>query len=108
MSISVSAIKSAYDTLGTLASATATAYATLVGLGERPTYPVDVVADADYNNVTTSIATWDSSYATDIAAFNTAVAAQKAQEAVVAALMPVGQWVKMQSLANWGSAVTQY
>lgn len=108
MSISVSGIKSAYDTLGTAAAATASAYATLIGLGARPTYPVDVVADSDYNNVTATIATWDASYATDSAAYNVAVAAQRAQEAVTEALMPLNQWVKLTSLANWGSATTQY
>jgi hypothetical protein len=108
MAISVSAIKTAYDALGTLVTATKSAYTTLTGIGARPTYPVDVVADADYNNVTTAINTWDGNYATYSTAYNVAVSAQKVQEAIVVALMPPNQWVKLTTLANWGAAATQY
>ena len=108
MSISLAAIITAYDALGTLNATTISTYATLIGLGNRPTYPVDVAADADYNSVTTSIATWDASYATDNAAYRAAVAAQVAQELVVTNLMQPNQWFKMTGLANWGAHATQY
>lgn len=109
MAISISAIKTAYDALGTLATATATAQTTLASARTgMPTYPVDVVADADYNSVTTSLATWNTALATATTAYNVAYAAQIAQELVCTNLMAPMQWFKMQTLANWGAVVTQY
>lgn len=106
--MTVSAVKTAYDALGTLAAATKAVLATLVALGARPTFPVTVVVDADYNSVATSQATYDSSYTTANATYQTALAAQKVQEAVVTALMPQNQWITLTTLANWGAVATQY
>lgn len=108
MSISITAIVTAYDAVGTAASTTATAKAAIVSLGNRPTYPVDCDTDASYNNVTTSIATFDASLITLQATYNTAVTAQRALEATCIAAMAPNQWFKLTGLANWGAAATQY
>src|ERR1700761_2861102 len=98
MSISVSAIKTAYNTLHTTYAATVAAAAVITGLGEIPQYPIDVTADADYNNVTTARNTWLSSMTTAQTNSNTAVAAQKVAEAGVVALPPPNPWVPLSSL----------
>lgn len=107
MAISISAIKTAYVSLGLLVTATKSAYSTRAGRGARPTYPVDTTADADYNDVTAAIIAWDASYASDTTAINTAIAAQIAGELVVTNLMPPNQWVRLTTLTNW-TATTQY
>lgn len=108
MAINLANIITAYDALGTLGVATATAYAAIVALGSRPTYPNNVTASTDYNNVTTSQATWDASYTTLSATYNSAVSAQIAQELVVIGLSASNQWFTMTGLANWGANSTQY
>ncbi len=108
MSVSVSAIKTAYDALGTLVTTTKAAAQAIVDLGSRPAYPNYVVADADYNSVTTAITTYDAAMVTARATYSTALAAQVAQEVITIALMPVSEWIKLTTLANWGAATTQY
>ena len=104
----VAAVTAAYDSLGTAALATSTAYAALLALGARPTFPVDVVVSTDYTSVVTSQATYDASYSTDQATYLAALATQKTAEQAVIATLPLGQWVKCTGLANWGAASTQY
>lgn len=108
MAFSLAAIITAYDALGTLNTATQSAYTTLTGLGARPAYPINVTTNTDYTTPTTAQATWDASYATDSAAYNTAVAAQKVGEAAVVSLLSLNVWYKMTGLANWGSAAIQW
>lgn len=108
MAISISALITAYSALGTLVTATKTARNTLAGVGAIPAFPVDVLADADYNDVLTARATWLAAHDTAAIALNVAVAAQKAGEATVTALLPQNQWVKLTTLTNWGSAAAQH
>lgn len=104
MSFTLSAVITAYDALGTLVSATASAYTTLTGYGARPVLPVQITASTDQTNVTTAQATWDTNVATAQAAYNTAIAAQRVGELAVTALILGGEWYKMTGLANWTTA----
>ena len=101
MSISLAALVTAFDALGTLNATTVAATATMAGLGARPTFPATATTDASYNNVLTTQATYDAAMTTAKAAYVTAVNAQKAQEDVCLALMVENQWMKVTGLANW-------
>lgn len=79
----VATTKSAYDTFLTALAATVTAQAAVTSHGAIPSYPTITVAAADWNNVTTSRATWQATYDTLAAAVVTAQAAQRTAELAV-------------------------
>ena len=101
MSISVSAIKTAFENLGVLYSATRSASNAIADLGPRPTYPISVSSDSDYNDVTAAIAEWDTLYNDATASYRSCVNAQIESEKEVVALMPPSQWVAMREIVNW-------
>jgi len=109
MAISISAIKTAYDALGTLYAISVTKRAALAtARTSKPAYPDIADTDASYNDVTTAILAWEATLDTKTSEFNTAITNQKAQELVVYNLLPDDQWVELTSLANWGAATGQW
>lgn len=107
MAISIEGITIAYDALGLLVNATATAYADILDLGDKPQFPNYVENDADYNDVLSAQLSWKTNFDAAVRTYNIAKAAQLAQEAAVVALMPQKEWVVTVGLSNWGSATTQ-
>jgi len=81
--LATAAVKIAYDAYVTATDAVTTANAAIVAAGAIPAYPTVVVADADWNNVTTSRVTWSTNNDTLRATLNTAKASQRINEVAV-------------------------
>lgn len=114
--LSVAAVKSAFDTFRTAQATTAAAQLALTELGAAPAKPTTVVADADWNNYVASLDTYNASYATDSAAVFAAQATQRTAELAVIAAMGynTGDTITSLCLNQWvhvvgsGSGVLTY
>lgn len=106
MPISVSNIKTTYQTYRNAVGVTATAYEDRANLGGLPAYPNITETDADYNDVTATRTTWFTDYADATTAIGVAVTDQNAKELLCIAQMPTNQWVTLTGLT--GAPTTQY
>jgi hypothetical protein len=118
--LAIATTKTAYDTYKTAAAATAAARQAIVDAGARPTYPVDVLADADWNSVTTAQNTWDATNTTLTATLAAAEAAQRTAELAVMTTMGYGsastvtsgivanQWVRVVGAGGGVLTYTNY
>ena len=116
--LSVSAVKTAYDIYINAGIVVDAAKAAVVAAGARPTYPIDVVTNADWNSVTTAQNTWDAANVTLVAAVATATATQRTGELGVITALGYGsgdtsgicldQWVKVVGAGGGALTYTNY
>lgn len=105
MTVTIATIITKYNLWKGKVALTATAKATLAGLGHRPLLPAVIDDNADYNSVVTAQATWDTNNAAAVAAYNTAVATQRTFEEDLLLVTPPDTWVKLVSVEE-GNAYT--
>lgn len=83
MAFSLGTIQTAFATYLTAVATTATAKAAVVALGPFPLFPLQITGNSDYTTVATAQATWLSSYATNSATYQAALASQRVAELAV-------------------------
>ena len=101
-------IKTAYDSLGPLVSASNGYQNSITDLGEIPQFPVLVYGDSDYNNVLTTRRAWTTTHGELYADLRSAKSAQIAAEINLLQYLPDGQWVHLTGLSEWGINTEQW
>ena len=118
--LAIASVKTAYDTYKTATASVTAAEAAITSAGARPTYPAVVLADADWNDITTSQNTWDATNTTLQATLTSAKAAQRVAELAVMTAMGYGsastvtsgitqnEWVKVVGAGGGVLTYTNY
>ncbi len=107
MVIDIAAIKTQYQALGLLVTATNSAQSAIEFLGDRPTFGDIIATDPEYDDIVAAQVIYDAALLSAKVTFNTAVTTQKTAELAVTNLLPQNQWVRLTGLTNWIVA-TQY
>lgn len=105
-SLATAAVKTAYDAYLTASAAVVATQASITGLGAQPTPPVDVEANADWNDYVTALDAWNASYAGFVATLLTQQATLRAAELAIYTAIGYGtgndansivlnQWIKV-------------